>query len=198
MITPELVRDFWAFMQAEFGSSVEQKATSDTMQVAAALLDALDIQDRDQFMRDFVTTLHRTIYIPFEIGVEGADGRWSLWGQIRVCVHEHTHVVQGEREGWVTFDARYLTSSSWRAGYEAEAYGSDLEMEFWRTEDILDIDRRVESLKNYGCSAEDIDQAKATLELRAGLVAQGVVETRAAAVAIAWLETHAPELRDVT
>lgn len=197
MLTPELTKAFWAHMQNEFGSSVEEKNDAAVMEVAAALLDALNIQDKEHFMKDFVTTLGKVIYIPFEIGVVGPDSRWQLWNQVRVCVHEHQHVVQGEREGWVTFGSRYLTSSSFRAGYEAEAYGCDLEMEFWRTEDILDIGQRVSMLKDYGCKPEDIEQAKQMLTIRAGVVAQGVVENLASVKAITWLETNVPGLRQV-
>lgn len=185
-LTSEVVRDFWAHMQQQFESKVEQKQSSATMQIAATFLDLIDVQDRDQFMKDFVTTVGGTIYIPFEIGVE--SDQWPLWVQLRICVHEHQHVVQGGREGWATFGARYLTSSSWRAGYEAEAYGCDLEMEFWRTGKIIDLDQRVASLKHYGCKAEDIAQARDALAIRASVVAQGVVENRASIVAIEWLD----------
>lgn len=193
MLTPELTKAFWAYMQNEFGSSVEEKNDALVMEVAADLLAVLKIQDKEQFMKNFVTTLYKTIYIPFEIGVE--DDRWTLWNQVRVCVHEHQHIVQGERDGWVTFCSSYLTSSLCRAGYEAEAYGSDLEMEFWRTEDILDINQRVASLKSYGCSDEDIEQARQMLEIRADVVVQGVVANPSSIKAIAWLEENVPGLR---
>lgn len=195
MITPKNVKDFWSYMQNEFGSSVEQKNHSKVMEVAATLLDTLDIQDKDVFMKNFVTTLLSTIYIPFEIGDSSSD--WSMWSQIRVCVHEHQHVVQGRREGWSRFGSKYMTSSSFRAGYEAEAYGCDLEMEFWRTGQILDIDQRVSSLKLYGCSDSDIEMAKQILNIRADVVVQGVVENLASVRAIDWLESNLPGLQIV-
>jgi hypothetical protein len=170
------------------------------MVAAARFLDVLNIQDRGHFLRNYVTTIGHTIYTPFEVGVE--TEQWPLWRQVRVCAHECTHVVQVEREGWATFDARYLASSSWRAGYEAEACGADLELEFWRQGAALNIpafvDERVAGLASYGCSDEDIGQAWQQLTIRAGVVAQGGVETRAAQVAIAWLEEHAPGLRGAT
>lgn len=197
MITPELVKEFWAFMQNEFGSSVEEKNDALVMQVAAELLNVLDIQDKEMFMKSFVTTLYKTIYIPFEVGVEGPDGRWSLWGQIRVCVHEHQHIVQGERDGWPEFVARYLGSSSYRAGYEAEAYGCDLEMEYWRTGTIIDVDRRSATLKEYGCTPEDIEMAKQMMIIRSEVVSHGVVESVASTKAIEWLEAHVDGLREL-
>jgi len=201
MLTSQRVRDFWLHMQNEFGSSVVQKDESAVMKAAASLLDVLDIQDKEQFMKDFVTTLHRTIYIPFIVGVEGSGGHWSLWSQIRVCVHENQHVVQSDRDGLPEFAARYLTSSSFRAGYEAEAYGCDLEMEFWRQgANFNPYDfalQRAQGLKSYGCSEGDIDQAATMLALRAGVVVQGVVETKSSQVAIEWLENNVPGLRSV-
>jgi len=198
-LTPDLVKAFWAHMTGELGATVEEKNSSAVMQAAAVLLDALNIQDKEQFLKDFVTTLVCTIYTPFKVGEVAPDGRWSLWSQLRVCVHECQHVVQGEREGWATFGSRYLSSSSWRAGYEAEAFGCDLEMEYWRQGEAFDVvafaQDRPEVLRSYGCDQADIDQAQAQLLIRAGVVQAGVVENKATQLAIAWLEANAPGLR---
>lgn len=197
MLTPELTKAFWAHMQSEFGSSVEEKNDALVMQAAAQLLDALKIQDKEQFMKDFVTTLFKTIYIPFKIGIE--DGRWSLWSQVRVCVHEHQHVIQGGRDGWPEFCSRYLTDSSFRAGYEAEAFGSDMEMEFWRQGTAFNISdfakERPWVLKSYGCSDADIEQAVQMLTIRAGVVSQGAVANPSTIKAIEWLEKNVPDLK---
>lgn len=188
---PETVKEFWAYMQSQYHSNVVAKNDSAVMEAAAALLEALKIQDKETFLKRFTTTLGRTIYIPFEIGVE--NEYYSLWGQVRVCVHEHQHIEQGDRDGWVIFGGRYLTSTSYRANYEAEAYGCDMEMEFWvdnmSTQELVEFgNQRAEGLRNYGCKEEDIEQAKQVLSLRAALVAQGVVETRSSQRAIEWLE----------
>lgn len=194
--TPETVRAFWSYMQQEYGSKVIPKATSAEMKAVATFLDLVKIQDYDTFMKVFTTTIGRRIYIPFEIGV---PGDYDLWGQIRVCVHEHQHVEQGDRDGWVTFGSRYVTSSSFRAGYEAEAFGSDMEMEYWRWGDSFDLNQFAQArplvLKSYGCSDDDIDQARATLTIRAGIVAQGIVANRSTQRAVDWLGNHAPALR---
>lgn len=200
MLTPELTIAFWAHMQKEFNATVVQKDDAAIMQVAATLLDALDIQDREQFMKDFVTTLGRTIYVTFTVGVE--TPRWPLWLQARVGCHECGHIVQGSREGWATFDARYVTSPSFRAGYEAECYGIEMELEWWRLgSNRFDPYRfaqdRPLSLKSYACKEADIEQAQQMLSIRAGLVSQDVVETKVAQVAIAWFEKNVPGLRVV-
>ncbi|MCK7535239.1 MAG: hypothetical protein MZV63_31760, partial [Marinilabiliales bacterium] len=48
---------------------------------------------------------------PFEPGCE--DGGWSLWGQVAVCVHEHQHVEQLDRDGWLKFAGKYLLVERW-------------------------------------------------------------------------------------
>ena len=108
--TPQLVKDFWAYMQGEYGSEVIQKADSELMRLVAKFLDVAGIQDDETFMTRFTTTLHNNIYIPFELGSSARD----LWGQIQLCVHEHQHIEQGQRNGWLTFGGRYLTSPSFR------------------------------------------------------------------------------------
>jgi hypothetical protein len=187
-ITPGVTRAFWRHMLAKFDAAVVQKDSSTAMHLAASMLDLVDIQDEKQFMEHFVTTLHKTIYIPFEIGVATDD--WPLWNQIEVCCHECVHVLQCAREGVIVYDTRYLSSSSYRAGYEAEAYGCNLEMEYWLTGRILDSPARAGSLKFYGCSTADIEQAIHTLEIRAGVIKQGVIETLPAQEAITWLEAQ--------
>lgn len=198
MLTPELTRAFFAHMLKEFDATLVEKDQSAVMEAAAALLDALDIQDKEQFMKDFVTTLHRTIYSPFKAGED--HPRWPLWSQVRVLCHECQHTVEGAREGWVTYDARYLTSPSFRAGYEAECFGTDMEMEWWRLGPSgfdpysFAMDRPL-TLKNYGCKDPEIEQAQQALTIRAGIVSQDVIETKAAQVAIPWLEQNVPDLR---
>lgn len=193
--TPQCVRDFWAHMQKEYGSIIVPKADSEVMKLVAGLLNLIDIQDDDVFMKRFTTTLGNRIYIPFEIGVPGI---YDLWDQICVCVHEHQHIVQGQREGWMTFGSRYLVSPSYRANYEAEAYGCNMELEFWHAgagfNPYLYGIRRVEGLKNYGCKPEHIEQAKQTINLRANLLTLGGVENETTQCALAWLNEHAPEL----
>jgi hypothetical protein len=184
-------------MQKEYGSDVVPKADSELMKLVAGFLDVTDILDDEAFMERFTTTLHNNIYIPFGIGVVQANR--SLWSQIRTCVHEHQHIEQGNREGWLTFGGQYLTSKANRANYEAEAYGCDMEMEFWHRGAGFDPraygTRRVETLKNYGCgSPVYISQAKQTIALRADVLKQGGVENKCSQLAIAWLNEHAPHL----
>jgi hypothetical protein len=194
-VTPEIVRAFWAHMSDAYESDVIPKADSELMKLVAGFLDVIDVQDDETFMQRFTTTLHNNIYIPFELGV---PSNYDLWDQIRVCVHEHQHIEQGQRDGWITFGGRYLTSPSYRANYEAEAYGCDMELEYWRQGTGFDPlsygTQRVKSLNLYGCKPEHIVQAQQTISIRADMLAQGGVENKATLLAMEWLNEHAPEL----
>lgn len=44
------------------------------------------------------------------------------WRDAAVVAHEHIHVAQQVRHGWLRFLGRYLLSVPWRCRYEAEAY----------------------------------------------------------------------------
>ena len=56
-------------------------------------------------LKNFTTTIGRRIYTPFEVG--SPKGGWDLWHQIVICVHEHQHVVQHDREG-LAYEVSYL------------------------------------------------------------------------------------------
>ena len=194
--TSTQVKAFWKYMSEEYGSKVIPKVDASEMIAVATFLDVTKIQSAETFMKHFTTTLGNRIYIPFEVGV--ASDTHDLWAQIVVCVHEHQHIEQGQRDGWVTFGSRYLTSGSYRAGYEAEAYGCNLEMQAWRygpsyhLEDYAE--RCAQGLSSYGCKPDQIEQAEQQLKLRIPVIVAGGVETRASQRAMAWLNEHAPEL----
>jgi hypothetical protein len=193
--TSDVVKGLWAYMQQEYGSDLIQKADSTLMKLIAKFLDVAGIQDDDEFMKDFTTTLHNNIYIPFELGDTSTR---SLWSQIRLCVHEHQHIEQGQRDGWIKFGGRYLTSPAHRANYEAEAYGCDMELEYWHRGTSFDAkaygQRRVEVLSSYGCKTQHVEQAKQTIAIRADVLVRGGLENKCSQLAIAWLNEHAPEL----
>lgn len=112
----EVVRALWDFMTREYGTRVIAKANAVEMQLVAQALGLIGVLDPEAFLRDYTTTLGRRIYVPFEPG-RATEGR-SLWGQLAVCVHEHQHVEQLDREGWFKFAGKYLLSSAGRAAFE--------------------------------------------------------------------------------
>jgi hypothetical protein len=191
-IQPEEVWAFWRFMQDHYRTTVVNKRDALEMQLVAQALDALGIQSRDRFLRNFTTTLGRRIYTPFEVG--SPRGGWDLWSQVVICVHEHQHVVQHDREG-LSFEVSYLADRAARARWEAEAYRSNLELHFWRYGTTPSARRIAEVLGDYGCRPEDVDVAAKSLALSAVSVRKGAVINEATHVALGWLDEHVPRLR---
>ena len=191
-IQPEEVWAFWRFMQDHYRTTVVNKRDALEMQLVAQALDALGIQSRDRFLRNFTTTLGRRIYTPFEVG--SPRGGWDLWSQVVICVHEHQHVVQHDREG-LSFEVSYLADRAARARWEAEAYRSNLELHFWRYGTTPSARRMAEVFSDYGCRPEDVDVAAKSLALSAVSVRKGAVINEATHVALGWLDEHVPRLR---
>lgn len=191
-LQPEEVWAFWRFMQERFRTSVVNKRDALEMQLVAQALDALGVQSREHFLRNFTTTIGRRIYMPFDVGVP--RGGWDLWSQIVVCVHEHQHVVQHDREG-LSFEVSYLADRAARARWEAEAYRSNLELHFWRYGTTPSARRIAEALSDYGCRPEDVDVAAKSLALSAVSARRGAVMNEATHVALGWLDEHLPRLR---
>jgi hypothetical protein len=191
-IQPEEVWAFWRFMQDHYRTTVVNKRDALEMQLVAQALEALGIQSRDRFLRNFTTTLGRRIYTPFEVG--SPRGGWDLWSQVVICVHEHQHVVQHDREG-LSFEVSYLADRAARARWEAEAYRSNLELHFWRYGTTPSARRIAEVLGDYGCRPEDVDVAAKSLALSAVSIRKGAVINEATHVALGWLDEHVPRLR---
>jgi hypothetical protein len=145
------------------------------------------------FIEGYVTTIGRTIYVPFEIGDESPVGNhmWSLEGQAAVCAHEHQHVVQQRRDGfWYSW--RYATNTAARAAYETEAYIATLEMKWALGADGWDLyqdaKRHAEGLKNYGCTDNDVAVAAIQLAGACTDITRGVRKTEAARMALEYLQ----------
>jgi hypothetical protein len=175
-VQPEEVWAFWRFMQDHFRTSVINKNSALEMQLVARGLEALG----------------RRIYTPFEVG--SPKGGWDLWHQIVICVHEHQHVVQHDREG-LAYEVSYLADRAARARWEAEAYRSNLEMQFWRTGTTPSAQATASVLKDYGCRDEDIEVTAKSLALSAISVKKGAIINEATHVALGWLDEHLPRLR---
>lgn len=191
-IQPEEVWAFWQFMRERFRTTVVNKRDAVEMQVVAQVLDALGVQQSSRFLKSYTTTLGRRIYTPFEIGVP--RGGWDLWSQVVVCVHEHQHVVQHDREG-LSFEVSYLADRAARARWEAEAYRSNLELHFWRYGTTPSARALAGLLTEYGCRPADVEVAAQSLALSAAAVRRGAVINEATHVALGWLNEHVPHLR---
>jgi hypothetical protein len=191
-IQPQEVVSFWRHMQERFGTTTVNKDDAVEMQIIASVLDTLGILDKERFLKSFTTTLGRKIYTPFEVGTPN-DG-WDLWDQVVVCVHEHQHVVQHDREG-LAFEVSYVADRAARARFEAEAYRSNLEMHFWRFGHPMRSRPLADLLHDYGCRPEDVEIAAHSLALANVSVRRGAVLNESTRAALDWLDSHAAHLR---
>lgn len=192
VITPQVVVDLYGYMRGVYGTRVVQKGDSAAMQSAGWALDLMGIHDAKTFMSKYATTIGHTIYLPYEIGK--TDDSAVLAKQIATCVHEHQHVVQYDAGGW-RWQVAYLTDSTARARYEAEAYATNLELAYWYNKAKLDPVALAEKLVAYGCRAADVAVAKQHLQAAAFIAWRGGVAHEPSRRAIAWLETHAAHVR---
>jgi hypothetical protein len=180
-----MVTGLWDHMSDHYGTRLARKDAPE-MQLAATALEEMGILDAEDFLRRFTTTLGRTIYTPYEIGV--GDER-KLASQLRTCVHEHQHVVQYYRGG-VRFAFEYATDTARRAHYEADAHRCSLELHYWMYGKVQNVRRVAETLVDYGCTGADIDVCEKALLMTAKVVEQGGVSSDAGKVAVEWLNQH--------
>lgn len=167
MITSYTVRELWSYLQSHYGTTVTHKQDAPEMRAFSWLSPG--------FLTRYTTTIGRTIYTPFEVGVPSDD--WSLEAQVAVAAHEHQHVVQANRDG-LQFYTSYLLNSAARARYESEAYQSTLEVKWFLGQEIYP-DNAADGLVNYGCSAIDINVSRNTLERCADAIRRGDIFTEA-------------------
>jgi hypothetical protein len=99
------------------------------------------------------------------------------------------------RSGGALYEVSYLADRAARARWEAEAYRSNLELQFWRTGTTPSAQRTASVLKDYGCRDEDIEVTAKSLALSALSVKKGAVINEATHVALGWLDEHVPRLR---
>jgi len=187
-ITPEIVLDLWERMSYHYKSRIADKVDSEVMQTAARALSIMGILDPEKFMKQYTTTIGDIIYIPFELGVPKSDGSYSLISQVRICVHEHQHVVQWRRGG-LQFALEYLSDSAKRAAYEADAMRCNMEVQWWYDGTLPNIPLSVQKLKDYNCAPEDILTTARSLEMVAKVVQRGGVSSEAGKVAIPFLDS---------
>lgn len=175
MITSQTVRKLWSYLQSQYSTTVTHKQDAPEMSLISWIT--------PNFLTRYTTTIGRTIYTPFEIGVP-SDG-WSLESQVAVAAHEHQHIVQANRDGALYYFS-YLFNSAARARYESEAYQSTLEVKWFLGQEIYP-DNVADGLANYGCSAADVTQARNTLERYADAIRRGDVMTEAGQETIFFL-----------
>jgi hypothetical protein len=182
-LTSQLVKDLWHDITAHYHAEVADKSDSNLMGLVSTFLDGIGVMDKEDFMQRCVTTIGKSIYLPFEIGVE--SNGWDLWDQVSVGAHEVVHVRQW-RDDTAGFMLKYLCSKNARAEYEAEAYGADLELSHW-LQDPLDPNELAGRLASYGLASEYIAFAAAYLSTFDDVLRQGGSTSPTAKWTIDWL-----------
>jgi hypothetical protein len=191
--TAEMVRDLWKHMNETFRAKTFEKASAAEMRVIGWALDLMGIRDQGRFLKHSATTVGRRVYVPFELGE--AVGGWTLWEQIKTCVHEHQHIAQNDREGPVRFAWRYLRDKADRAVFEAEARTAEMELDLWRNGALPPESTWVKGLEAYELGTSQVALAKSLIAARAETIKRGGVLNEASRVALAWLNANAPALR---
>jgi len=171
---------FWRCMTRKYGTTVKAKSAPE-MQVIGAVLAAMGIMDRTQFLRDFTITLGHGTYPNFNVG---DDAKVALIAQAGVCVHEHVHVRQFHS---ADFAWDYCLDSSKRTLSECEAYRASMEMAYWFTGRCPAPSSIVGKLGSYNLTEDDLAFAGEWLTKAAAIVRKGGIITPEAQVAIKWL-----------
>lgn len=187
-LTPELVRNFFAFMSKKYNSTFESKANAAEMKLISQALNYFSITDGAAFLSRFTTTIGKTIYIPFVIGIP--DDNYSLLGQIIVCAHEHQHIIQSNKAGEAVFAMRYLLDPTWRASYEAEAYRVSMAVTSYLTGIAPETTPYLESIKSYGLGSDELDFFRNYLESSLPVIASYNTPDESARVSINWLDNQ--------
>lgn len=192
MVHGDSVRAIWSTFSQYYGTEVKSKADSQFMQTVGSFLDSFGVMDKKQFLEVYTTTINGKIYCPFTPGIP--TGRITLWSQLVICAHEHTHVEQEQREGWVRFAAKYIASDNIRAiEYEAPAYRTSLELNFWRSggsSDLAGIPQALaQRLKGYACGEAAIAAAEEALESAREDILAGNIVMPASIKLMQWLSS---------
>lgn len=149
----------------------------------------------------YATTIGRDILGPAPWGSpELVLLGWSPWAQMSTYAHECEHVRQHDAHGAIAHAWDYLTSPARRVQRECEAMVPQMELEIWRRGLVADWWPRVraEALRAYLVREADLAVAERHLRALAPTVRAGGLVSRSGAVAIRWLDEHAPELRHPT
>ena len=186
--TPDDVRTFWQAMTSKWDTRRIDKANAADMKAVGEVLHMLGILNKQDFLKRFTTTIGNRIYTPFEPGVPTPE--WQLWSQITVAVHEHHHVQQDRLAGGLAYEWNYLTNSAQRAHYEAEAYRTNMVMD-WRYQGRMLNPRALAGvLANYGCTATDIAVVEKMLATSIPSIKAGAMASDVCRWATTWLDSR--------
>jgi hypothetical protein len=166
-----------------FSFRIERKDQSEVLRICAEVLDACGIQEKEHFLAGFITTLptlpliltgpeDSVIFAPFDLGDESSGYSLRTQHDIILC-HEPVHSWRIRRmikacgsanAGKLLFAGFYLADEMQRAIWEAEAYGTALELAWLRGEPYPTTQSLADHLYGYSCSRTAVGVCRAALE----------------------------------
>ncbi len=183
-ITKTEVVDFYRHMTVRFGTKIIDKQSSIIMKIIGCIFQLFRVMTYEEFMNNFITTLGKRIYVPFTVGKKC---QFSLWEQIKVCLHEHEHVSQSNKD-WL-YPVKYLLSSRYRMICEAEAYSTAMEIDWWYCKGGS-TQVYTKLLKKYLLTEKLIAEAEKIMLARWEAAKRGEISRGAMQIALTWLEDH--------
>jgi hypothetical protein len=158
-----------AALAAHYGATLRYGPDSTTVQVLAAALDALRIEDRGKFLANCAITVGDDVYLPLRVGNSRV---WSYNEQVALVAHECQHVRQGG-DAHLLFWLRYFTSQAHRATFETAALAAEMEVT-WRLSGIMPDPRELaDRLAWYRVGATDRRVAARHLAIVRDTLARG-------------------------
>lgn len=164
LLTPDIVKSIWSYLSTCLNSRIRSKRSSVVMRVAAFFVARFSPMTKDEFYDRYATTIFRTIYLPFEVGELSTT--WGPLRQFKLAVHEHQHIVQAKRDGWIRYSWRYLRSTRARALYEAECLLCEYACAARLGVSMAPPHQSAAELRSYGVTDADVAAAQEFLESR--------------------------------
>lgn len=191
-ITEADFKSFAQHMTALYGATLIHKQDAIEMQWLAKGFDVArmlgaQVPSSNDFLEHTATTIGTLIYMP--------DG-WSPEERVIVLAHECAHVAQftrgmGRLSGGPGMWWLYLVEPEARVTYEADAYASDLTVQYALNGVLSDLDSLMMPLEGgYMLGQKERDLGRALIEQAATSVVNGAGNFSAGNAAVEWLRVR--------
>jgi hypothetical protein len=187
-LTPDMVIKYHKYLCKKYNTKIIDKDSAAEMELVGMFLEMMGIQDKDNFLNNYSTTIGHRIYLSYEPG----SSEIPLINQVETITHEHHHVRQVNRDR--LFMVKYLLDKDYRAFKEARAYTTNLEMGWWYSGKLHNIGLLAEGLRGYACGDAQIRVVKKHLKIHSAIVKQGGVENTISKQGIKWLNRRQPTI----
>lgn len=188
-LTSESIIELWDAMCHRYEAKYVYKKTAWEMKLVAGFLDALGITDRDEFMKNYATTVGRTVYPNFKVGTK----KVPFITQAMLASHEFNHIWLHDEMGTIQYNANYVGDVSERGLIEVDCYECDMTV-YWHWHKatrgvgaLPDIDMS-KILKAYRCTGKKAGPALAKFEKAVKVIKKGGIASPTALDVIDFYE----------